>query len=1014
MRYLLIASLFLAMRAACNAAPPLLRIEPLGSTALIRKVIYAPRSGQVISVGFDKVVRIWNPASGQQVRTLRGQSGPEYAGSLYALALSPDESHLAVAGRDAPFSHFAVTVGEFDGVVSTRHAIRLFDVNTGQITMSLPGHDATITALAFLPDGSALVSGSYDKTVRLWNLATHAAQVWPQPGEVVDLACSPDGRYVAVACQRALVALWNVKTGKVERTFPHVNAHRLAFSPTQPLLATGGPDRKIHIWNVTTGKEERAAYTQPDAVTCLAFSPDGARLLSGSGESADIKDTVARVWSLDQDTPVQTFTGHRGSTITAASFSPDGALALTGDAGGVIWLWDPVSGERVQRLAGVGAPAARVAWSPDSKRVFWGIYDPDGMPQLTAQYDLERAVVEPAVDAQNAQAGPLTQEGRTLALDNGGKAVLVAGNGPAQRIELEDPNDIIAGPECLAFAPHGEAVVGSDFTLRLYATTGKPHPTRTFQGHDDKVLAVAVSPDGKYLASASTDQTVRIWSLADPGHSIGPFNNVVEPRLSIFRSVSGDWIAWTPQGYYNASALGDRYVGWQVNHGPNSAADFYPADRFAPVFYRPDVIYQLFRTGSLREALQTANRNRTQPPPDTAERDINRDLNKISAPRVQIVSIDGKPPQPGAQTASETVRVRVRVIEGDPREAQIHIVVTQSLRPKDLDEVAAAQNNEWEQQVTLHPGMNRIVAYAATSLGNGLFDEGMIRYLPADPHLTGDHYRTLHLLAIGINAYRNYNPLHHAVADASEIKTLYEAQQGKLFDKVETTLLPDDKADAGSIYHAIDAMLDAAVPGDYLLLFVSAHGTAGVATQYKSAFAPYDYDPMNRPMTLVQWQQVLDKLKAAPCPVVLMLDTCHSGGLGYEIYQGIDLQNDLIRSANNRGLYAILSCLPGEQSWEPNGMDHGVFTEGLIEILKGNKAVRQAGGKVSFEPRKVDHMNYDGTVRFRNARDLDVAVPALLEQVNLGLPQDERYQPQHPKFYSPRAASEELPLAKVK
>ncbi len=92
------------------------------------------------------------------------------------------------------------------------------------------------------------------------------------------------------------------------------------------------------------------------------------------------------------------------------------------------------------------------------------------------------------------------------------------------------------------------------------------------------VWAVAPSPDGRFLLSASDDQTVRIWV---PDRD--------EPLLSLFFA-GDDWIAWTPEGYYAASPGGENLMGWQVSNGPEQVGTFVPASQFRKSLYRPDVI----------------------------------------------------------------------------------------------------------------------------------------------------------------------------------------------------------------------------------------------------------------------------------------------------------------------------------------------------------------------------------------------------------------------------------------
>ena len=142
---------------------------------------------------------------------------------------------------------------------------------------------------------------------------------------------------------------------------------------------------------------------------------------------------------------------------------------------------------------------------------------------------------------------------------------------------------------------------------------------RDFRGHTGNVRAVSPSPNGRYLLSASSDQTLRIWTA-----------DREEPLVSLFFA-DNDWIAWTPQGYYAASPGGEQLMGWHVSNGPEQMASFYPASQFRKSLYRPDVIKLLLEAGSVEKVLELADRARGK-----ASQHV--DVGEVLPPQVEITS----------------------------------------------------------------------------------------------------------------------------------------------------------------------------------------------------------------------------------------------------------------------------------------------------------------------------------------------------------------------------------------
>ena len=231
---------------------------------------------------------------------------------MYSVAFSPDGNRI-VSGSDDK-------------------TVRMWDADTGQpIGEPLTGHTDGVSSVAFSPDGHRLASGSYDKTVRLWDADTGQPVGQPLTGHtasVSSVAFSPDGHRLASGSCDNTVRLWDADTGQpigAAADRPHRRGVRVWRSaPTATASPPAAPTTRCGCGTPTPANPRRAADRPHGTVFSVAFSPDGTGIASGSA------DKTVRLWDADTGQPIgEPLTGHT-DTVYSVAFSPDGHRLASG------------------------------------------------------------------------------------------------------------------------------------------------------------------------------------------------------------------------------------------------------------------------------------------------------------------------------------------------------------------------------------------------------------------------------------------------------------------------------------------------------------------------------------------------------------------------------------------------------------------------------------------------------------------------------------------------------------
>ena len=357
--------------------------------------------------------------------------------------------------------------GQYWAAGSRRGEVRVWR-EAGQILhLVWQAHTDIVITLAFSPDERTLASGSFDGSVKLWDVESRALlwSSWHTKGTNC-LAFSPDGGLLASGGHEATIRLWDAKLGTLLEEVPHPGpVLSLAWSPDGRLFASGGFDGQIRVWERQPSGPTTCVQTpegHSNWVRGLAFAPDGSRLASASW------DGTVKLWEVGEARSPrvrQTLVGHT-ERVHCVAWSPDGGTLASGSFDHTIWLWDGQEGHSRLALQGHTDVVHGLAFTPDSRRLLSG--SDDGTLRL---WDVESSQ---CVRVLEGYAAPLSD---------------------------------------LDWSPDGTQLAsgGSDTVVTLWEVESAA-PLKLLRGHRWTVSGVGWSPDGSRLASSGWDNAVRLWS----------------------------------------------------------------------------------------------------------------------------------------------------------------------------------------------------------------------------------------------------------------------------------------------------------------------------------------------------------------------------------------------------------------------------------------------------------------------------------------------------------------------
>jgi WD40 repeat protein/serine/threonine protein kinase len=401
-----------------------------GHTDSVCSVAVSPDGRHIVSGSYDKTLRVWEFETGRCLHTLQGHTD-----SVRSVAVSPDGQHIVSGSDDRTLRVWRIyfdracaadlqvsllrgfaerkrekteldeTVGKASGFYEKgdyqRSFSTLFEIwkankfsdieqvrdlysrlqKKGKVSglhfafqkRLLEGHTDAVFSVAVSLDGRHIVSGSQDKTLRVYEFGTGRCinTLQGHTDAVFSVAVSPDGRHIVSGSRDNTLRVWDIETGRCLNTLQgHTDAvFSVAVSLDGRHIVSGSQDKTLRVWDLGTGRCLTTLQRHEYRVQSVAVSPDGRNIVSGS------RDNTLRVWDIETGRCLNTLQGHTDAVFSVA-VSPDGRHIVSGSADNTLRMWWELgTGRSLNTLQGHEYGVLSVAVSPDGRHIVSGSHD---------------------------------------------------------------------------------------------------------------------------------------------------------------------------------------------------------------------------------------------------------------------------------------------------------------------------------------------------------------------------------------------------------------------------------------------------------------------------------------------------------------------------------------------------------------------------------------------------------------------------------------------------------------
>jgi WD40 repeat protein len=780
-------------------------------------------------------------------------------------------------------------------LIGNSETLELWELESEKTIKRFNVQGLEISSISFSLDQKYVAAGSYGGSIRMWNVEREE-EIWtnnPHQRSIKSVIASPKGNFIAIGSgeynldkKNGVIDLIEISTGKLNKRI-NINGKipvSIAFSPDERYIANiVEGEEVVEIRDIKTGNLFRRITSSRPLSIC--FSHNGKILAQGS------EDHTIKLWDVSSGKLSKKLSGHTAG-ITSLSFSSDGRYLASGSDDNYFKLWQVNTGKILWSVFSPGFFDNIVAFSPDDKYVALA----------------------------SKPSGIIGEENLIILVESSTGKI------------IRSFNEHYYGVNSISFSSDGSLIASGndDKTIKISdVSTGEI--IKILEGHQLPVISVNFLPipNRKYLVSSSEDGTVRLWNV-ETGKEIAMFVSFTD----------GEWVTITPEGYYDASANGDKYLNVRIGNR------VYGIESYRETFFRPDLVKLALSGQELKDFKTLA--------------DI-----KLP-PQVEILNAPSS-----AQQEEIDITVKLTDQGGGIGDVRLYLNETAVLvdGARGMKKISQDKTQTRSYRIKLVGGANVIKAVAFNA-DNSMQSNAAMHTVVANLKLKKP---SMYVLAIGINEFKNPKlELRYAVADAKLFVEALKESAKELFEKIEVRLLTTkEETTKESIKAALEGMRGIS-PEDVFVFYVASHGIAEEG-EYFLLTSNVGSVSTNRlredALTQAELKEMIANVSSTK--KFIALDACNSGKLGEELQvamlartRGMS-EETAIKILSRAVGSMILSASTTQQEALEGYEGHGLFTFVLAEGLRG-KADKDRDGVI----RTVELSDY-----------VDLKVPEIAERV---------------------------------